>query len=85
MAINALAYAKALEAAGVDRAAAEAHAEAPTRCLLPDPATRAGLEHPLERLEHRLIVRLFGMMLGIVGLMEGVLLALPRAGQERGP
>ena len=48
MAIDTLAYAKTLEAAGVDRRAAEAHAEALTQALegriLPDLATKSDLE-----------------------------------------
>jgi hypothetical protein len=64
MAIDTLAYTKTFEAAGVDRQAAEAH------------ATKPDLDQALERLEHRLTVRFFGMMLGIVGLMKAILFAL---------
>jgi hypothetical protein len=74
MTIDTLAYTKALEAAGVEREAAEAligH-------VLPDLVTKADLEHSIERLEHRLTVRFFGMMLGIVGVMDGILFALLR-------
>jgi hypothetical protein len=78
MTIDTLAYAKALEAAGVDRKAAEAQAEAPIKHVLPELVTKADLEQVIERLEHRLTVRFFGMMLGIVGMMDGVLFALLR-------
>ncbi len=44
MAIDTLAYAKSLEAAGVDRRAAEAHAEALTHHVLPDVATKGDIE-----------------------------------------
>ena len=43
MTIDTLAYAKELEAAGVERNAAEAHAEAITHHILPDLATKADL------------------------------------------
>lgn len=89
MAIDTLAYCKALEAAGVDRKAAEAQAGPLVNHVLPDLATkadlatlRADLEHAfqlaIERSENRMTVRLFGMMLGIVGLMNGILFALLR-------
>jgi hypothetical protein len=54
MTIDTLAYAKELEAAGVARAAAEAHAQALIRHLLPDPATTADLEQAIGRLETRI-------------------------------
>ena len=43
MAIDTLGYSKHLEAAGVDRYAAEAQAEALTRYVLPDLVTKADL------------------------------------------
>jgi hypothetical protein len=78
MAIDTLAYTKSLEAAGVDRRAAEAHAEALTHHVLPDLATKADLEQGLERLKHDLTVRVFGLVLGVVGVMNGILFALLR-------
>jgi hypothetical protein len=100
MAIDTLAYAKALEAAGLDRQTAEAQAEAIVRHVLPDLATRSDLEQAVgrfehrldaavERLEHRLdltvernahqqTMRFFGMMLGVVGVMDAILFALLR-------
>jgi len=74
MAVDTLAFAKHLEAAGVQREAAEAHAEALTQHILPDMATRADLE----QLKHDLTVRVFGLVLGIVGVMNGILFALLR-------
>jgi hypothetical protein len=85
MAIDTLAYCKALEAAGVDRRAAEAQAEALINHVLPDLVTKADLlatkvelEQAMERLEHRLTVRFFGLMLGVNGLMNGILFAFLR-------
>lgn len=78
MTIDTLAYSKALEAAGVDRRAAEAQAEALVKHVLPDLVTKADLEQAIERLEHRLTVRFFGLMLGVNGLMNGILFALLR-------
>jgi hypothetical protein len=89
MAVDTLAYCKALEAAGVDRNAAEAQAEALVKHVFPDLVTKADLaavkselqqniELAIERSEHRLTVRLFGLMLGVVGVMNGILFALLR-------
>ena len=89
MTIDTLAYAKELESAGVERQAAEAHAEALTHHVLPDlvtkadlAATRAELEHAIKlaivESEHRLTIRVFGMVLGVVGVMNAVLFALLR-------
>lgn len=78
MTIDTLAFAKHLEAAGVQREAAEAHAEALIHYVLPDIATKPDLEHGLERLKHDLTARIFGLVLGIVGLMNGILFALLR-------
>jgi uncharacterized protein YaaN involved in tellurite resistance len=100
MTIDTLAYAKALEAAGVERQAAEAHAEALTHHVLPDLVTKPDLEQVVARLEgridqvadrleqridltaertaHQQTVRLFGMVLGIVGLTDAILFALLR-------
>jgi hypothetical protein len=85
MTIDTLAYTKALEAAGVDRQAAEAQAEALVNHVLPDlvtkadlAATKADLEQTMERIEHRLTVRVFGIVLGTVGVMNSILFALLR-------
>jgi hypothetical protein len=78
MAIDTLAYCKALEAAGIDRHWAEVQAEALVNHVLPDLVTKTDLDHALERLEHHLTVRVFGMVLGIVGVMDGLLFALLR-------
>lgn len=85
MAIDTLAYAKSLEAAGVDRRAAEAHAEALTHHVFPDlvtkadlAATKSDLERAIEQAKHDLTVRVFGLVLGIVGVMNGILFALLR-------
>ena len=71
--------------AGVARQAAEAHGTALTRHVLPDLATKVDLQQAIERLElrieqseHRLTVRVFGMVLGIVGVMNAILFALLR-------
>jgi hypothetical protein len=89
MTIDTLAYAKELEAAGVQRQAAEAHAEALTHHVLPDlvtkadlAATKSDLEHAIKlaivESEHRLTVRVFGMVLGVVGVLNAILFALLR-------
>jgi hypothetical protein len=72
------AYVKALEAAGVDRAAAEAQVEAMSRHVLQDLVTKADLEQATNKLAHDLTVRLVGFMLAITGLMNAVLFALLR-------
>ncbi|HZU91666.1 MAG TPA: hypothetical protein VE993_20610 [Stellaceae bacterium] len=73
-----LAFAKHPEAAGVERDAAEAHAEALTRHVLPDLVSNAYLDQRLEQLKHDLTVRVFGLVIGIVGVMNGILFALLR-------
>jgi len=89
MTIDTLAYAKELEAAGVDRRAAVAHDEALTKHVLPDLVSKPDLEQALDRLENRLriaikqtahqqTVRFFGMLLGVVGMMNAILFALLR-------
>ena len=78
MTIDTLAYTKALEAAGVDRQAAEAQAEARVSHVLPDLVRKADLDQAIEQLEHRLTVRFFGPMLSVNGLMNGILFALLR-------
>jgi hypothetical protein len=74
MSIDTLAYTKALEAAGMDRGAAEAQAEALARHVLPQLVTKADLDVAVERLEHRLTLRL----IGIVGAFDAALFALLR-------
>ena len=80
MTIDTLAYTKALEAAGIDRNAEEAQAEALAKYVLPELVTKHDLEIGLERLEHRLTLRFFGMLVGVVGLMDAILFALLRFG-----
>jgi len=74
MAIDTLAYSKALESAGVDRGTAEAQAEALAKYVLPEPVTKPDLDIAIERLEHRLALRL----IGIVGAFDAALFALLR-------
>lgn len=74
MAIDTLAYAKALEASGINRQAAEAHAEALAQHVLPELVTKADLDIAIERLEHRLTLR----MTSIVGVFDAALFALLR-------
>jgi DnaJ-domain-containing protein 1 len=78
MTVVTLAYSKHLEAAGVDRQAAEAQAEALTKYVLPDlvtkadlAATKTELEQAIERSEHRLTLR----VIGIVGAFNAALFA----------
>jgi hypothetical protein len=74
MAIDTLAYSKALEAAGVERDAAEAQAEALAKYVLPQLVTKADLDVAVERLEHRLTLR----VIGVVGAFDAALFALLR-------
>lgn len=78
MTIDTLAYAKSLEAAGVDRRAAEAHAEALNdaiaRHILPDLATKTDLSATEQRLmmaieqaAHQQSIRVFGWCLLLSG------------------
>jgi hypothetical protein len=81
MAIGTLAYTKALEASGLDRKTAEAHAEALAKYVLPDLVTKHDLEIAVERLEHRLTMR----MIAIVATLDGILFALLRLVPGPGP
>ena len=81
MTVDTLAYSKHLEAAGIDRQAPEAQAEALTKYVLPDlvtkadlTATKTELEQAIERSEHRLTLR----VIGIVGAFNAALFALLR-------
>ncbi|HEX3952650.1 MAG TPA: hypothetical protein VHW90_03685 [Stellaceae bacterium] len=74
MTIGTLAYTKALEAAGIDRDAAEAQADALARYVLPQLVTKMDLEVAVERLEHRLTLRL----ITIVGAFDAALFTLLR-------
>lgn len=81
MTIDTLAYVKTLEASGIERKAAEAQAEALTKHVLPDlvtkadlAAAKADLEQAIERIEHRLTLR----VIGIVGAFDAALFALLR-------
>ena len=81
MTIATLAFVKTLEASGINRRAAEAQAEPLTKHVLPDPVTKADLaaaktdlEHAIERVEHRLALR----VIGIVGAFDAALFALLR-------
>ena len=81
MTIDTLAYVKTLEASGIERKAAEAQAEALTKHVLPDlvtksdlAAAKAELEQAIERIEHRLTLR----VIGIVGAFDAALFALLR-------
>jgi hypothetical protein len=77
MTIDTLAYTKALEASGLEGKTAEAL----TNYVLPDLVTKADLaaakvelEQAMERIEHRLTLRL----IGIVGAFDAALVALLR-------
>ena len=74
MTIDTLAYTKALEAAGVDRDAAEAKANALGKHVLPQLVTKADLDIAVERLEHRLTLRL----ITVVGAFDAMFFALLR-------
>jgi hypothetical protein len=62
--IDALAYARHLESAGVDRKIAEAQAEGMVRFILPDIASKQDINHAMSELTVRLILA----NIGIAGL-----------------
>ena len=74
MAIDTLAYSKALEASGLARDAAEAQAEALGTHVLPQLVTKPDLDMAIERLEHWLTLRL----ISIVGIFDAARFALLR-------
>jgi len=76
MAIDTLAYTKALEAAGVDRRTAEAHAEALTKFAMPDVATKADIERLEVKWEPRWTVLMWavGVNIALTVAILGVLL-----------
>lgn len=68
-----------MENAGIDRALAEAHAQAMVQHLFPQlftqaegSAMKAEILREIERVQHTLTVRLFGMLLGFTGLAIAV-------------
>ena len=72
MALDTLAYTKHLEQAGIDRRHAEAHAEAISRYVVPDFATKpdpAALEHRLEARIHQAELRILGVVAAMLGLL----------------
>lgn len=81
MAIDTLAYTKALEASGLERSAAEAQAEALAKYVPPQLVTKQDLEIAIERLEHRLTLR----MMAIVAALDSILFALIRLVPGPGP
>ena len=72
MSIDTLAYAKHLEGAGIDRRAAEAHAEAMAHHVFPQLASKADLEKAVGDITLRLIVT----MIAVAGLAIAVTKAL---------
>lgn len=79
MTIDTLAFAKHLESAGIDRRAAEAHAEALARHLLPLLAGKADLDRAAAALEKKLVeleVWLIIAMLGTASIALGIAKAL---------
>ena len=81
MAIDTLAYVKEPEAAGVDRATAEAQVVALAKPALPDVATKADLALLEAKFDAKLAKfanDLTWRMIGIVALMNGIPFALLR-------
>jgi hypothetical protein len=74
MTIDTLGCTKALEAAGAERQAAEAQVEAMAKYILLQLVTKPDLDIAIERLEHRLTLRL----IAIVGAFYAALFALLR-------
>ena len=85
MAIDTLAYVKSLEAAGVDRRAAEAHAEALTHHVFPDLATKGDIKTEFDALRVEIsrqfaeVNRKFTEIDGHFAGIEGRLTNLPTA------
>ncbi|HEY3911419.1 MAG TPA: hypothetical protein VGM07_16235 [Stellaceae bacterium] len=85
MTIDTLSCAKALEAAGLPREAAEAQTSALAAHVLPFLVSRQDLDTMeqrltlvIERAVHQQTVRIFGFVFAIVGLLDAVLFALLR-------
>lgn len=78
-AFDTLAAARKLRAAGVERAQAEAHAEAIGAAVSAsrgDPATNAVLKSEMASLEMRMTVRLYSVAAGIVAANAGLTFVL---------
>lgn len=76
MTIDTLAYTKHLEQAGVERAQAEAFAEALHRFVLPDLATKADLavlKHELVSVIHTTELRSLGVIAAMLSLAVAVI------------
>lgn len=73
MTIDTLAYTKHLEQAGVERAQAEAFAEALHRFVLPDLATKTDLTMGLDSLEHRLLAAMHTTEIRSLGVIAAML------------
>jgi hypothetical protein len=69
MTIDTLEYVQALEAAGVERKAAEAHAKAQRNAVTDQVATKRDLDAAIAGLETTLIKYMVAQTLGIVGLI----------------
>jgi hypothetical protein len=72
-----------LEAAGIERPVAEAHAEALIQALSAEVATKADIvplatKADLAELKYDLSWRVFGMVLGVVGVLNAILFAFLR-------
>lgn len=79
MTVDTLAYAKHLEGAGIDRRAAEAHAEAMAHHVFPQLASKADLEKAvavLEKAVSDITLRLIVTMIAVAGLAIAVTRAL---------
>ena len=80
MAADTLAIVRLLEAAGVDRGVAEAHATAIQHAVddrQEHLAAKAGLEVRLAAMEARLTWRMVGLQFGVGGLIVAVLKFIP--------
>lgn len=80
IALDTLAFVNKLKHVGVPEKQAEAHAEALQTMISEQLVTKnffqlkmAELEHKLAALEYRLLIKLGGMMIGIVGLAVSIL------------
>jgi hypothetical protein len=66
--IDTLSYVKRLEAAGVERKTAEAHAEALNMTVVPQLATKADLKELAAELKQEMWKQSLGILLGILAI-----------------
>ena len=78
MALDTLGYTRTLEAAGVERRVAEAHADALRSIVIGELATKADLKAEIAALESQMIKYMVMQAIGIIGLLIPVMFAVVR-------